>query len=207
MIEVDSDFHPRPNAARVGTHSRLRYLSPDEVNWDHFIQDEEYPAEPAEPKRAQTRGDLHPKQSDTGRMSEMSRDEIQARLDASEANVDARLASFDATMRQGLSDIRLEMAGMRGDIQVVQTELAPLKGLRSTIVTTALASVIAIAGLVSGIMAYGISSFDSGRETSAMIAEAKQQAEANRQLLREIQAQQRISPAPPTASPQASQKP
>ena len=140
-------------------------------------------------------------------MSEMSRDEIQARLDASEAKVDARLASFDATMRQGLSDIRLEMAGMRGDIQVVQTELAPLKGLRSTIVTTALASVIAIAGLVSGIMAYGISSFDSGRETSAMIAEAKQQAEANRQLLREIQAQQRISPQSPTASPPASQKP
>lgn len=207
MIEVDSDFQPRPSAARVGTHSRLRYLAPDEVNWDEFIQDEECPAEPAAPERAQTRGDLHPKQSDTGRMSEMSRDEIQARLDASEAKVDARLASFDATMRQGLSDIRLEMAGMRGDIQVVQTELAPLKGLRSTIVTTALASVIAIAGLVSGIMAYGISSFDSGRETSALIAEAKQQAEANRQLLREIQAQQRISSPPPTASPPASQKP
>lgn len=116
----------------------------------------------------------------TEAMNDITREELDAKLAANEARMDARLERFDKDMRQVVSDFRLEVQ--------------PLKSLKANIWSSTafiIASVIAVASLSFG-------AFDSGRETSKLVEEAKQQAAENRKLLEQIDSKLRSIPAQPS---------
>jgi hypothetical protein len=48
-------------------------------------------------------------------MTDLTRQEMDAKLAASESKIDARLANFDSSIRTGFSEIRAELATMRAD--------------------------------------------------------------------------------------------
>jgi hypothetical protein len=49
-------------------------------------------------------------------MTDMTRPEMDARLEASEAKVDARLATFEKSVKTGFAELRAEMADLRTEI-------------------------------------------------------------------------------------------
>lgn len=158
--------------------------------------------------------DFAEKPAHTAPMTDISREELDAKLEATNARVDARLASFESSIRETLSGVRedsaavrVELGEMRGELKAINVELSYLKNLKSSIWSAAgvtIASVIAGVGVVIGTLAYGVSTFDSGRETSALIQEAKQQTNETRQLLEQIRAERMAPPAssaPPAVQP------
>lgn len=48
-------------------------------------------------------------------MTDLTRQEVDAKVDASEATVDARLANFDTSIKTGFAELRAEMAHMRAE--------------------------------------------------------------------------------------------
>jgi hypothetical protein len=120
-------------------------------------------------------------------MNEITREELDAKLEATEARMDARLERFDKDMRQAVSDFRLE--------------IQPLKNLKANIWGATAVTI----GVMVAVLSYGVASFDSGRDTSAVIQEMKQQSFETRQLLEQIKAQQAANQAEPAAA--ASQPP
>jgi hypothetical protein len=56
-------------------------------------------------------------------MPDLSRDEVDAKLAASEAKVDARLANFDTSIKTGFADMRAEMARLQAEIQKNTSDL------------------------------------------------------------------------------------
>ncbi|DBA08797.1 hypothetical protein [Pseudomonas aeruginosa] len=146
-------------------------------------------------------------------MNDISREELDAKLDATNARVEARLSSFESSIRDTLAGVRedsaavrAELGEMRGELKAINVDLSYLRSLKSSIWSAAgvtIASVIAGIGVVIGTLAYGVSTFDSGRETSALIQEAKQQASETRQLLEQIRTERLTPPddQPPVAQP------
>ena len=124
--------------------------------------------------------DIAPKPSDTHDMTEINREELDAKLSAVEARMDRRIADFQSDMRQAVSDFRLEIQPIRGIKANIWSATAVMIG-----------TIVAVVGL-------SFTAFDSGRETSALVQEAKKQATETRQLLEQIQAQQKIIVSPPT---------
>lgn len=118
-------------------------------------------------------------------MNEITREELDAKLEATNARVDARLAQFESTVREALAAIRQDSAELRGELKAIHVDLSYLKNLKANIWG---AAVVAI-GLVGAMQAYGVASFDSGRETTRLVQEVKQQAIETRQVLERIQAQ------------------
>jgi broad specificity phosphatase PhoE len=57
-----------------------------------------------------------------GSMTDLTRQEVDAKFAASEAKVDARLATFDASIKTGFADIRSEFSAMRADFAKMQTD-------------------------------------------------------------------------------------
>lgn len=117
----------------------------------------------------------------TQRMNDLNREELDAKLQATEARMDARLERFDKDMRQAVSDFRLE--------------IQPLKNLKANIWGATAVTI----GVMVAVLSYGVASFDSGRDTSAVIQEMKQQSFETRQLLEQIKAQQAALQAEPAA--------
>jgi len=133
------------------------------------------------------KADTPSKKGDTSAMNEITREELDAKLEATEARMDARLERFDKDMRQAVSDFRLE--------------IQPLKNLKANIWGATAVTI----GVMVAVLSYGVASFDSGRDTSAVIQEMKQQSFETRQLLEQIKAQQAANQAEPAAA--ASQPP
>lgn len=69
--------------------------------------------------------------ADDRKMNDLSRQEVDAKLAASEAKVDARLANFDTSIRTGFAELRTEFAGIRTDMAKqsgdMRTEMADLR--------------------------------------------------------------------------------
>lgn len=129
-------------------------------------------------------GDNADKQGDTVPMNDINREELDAKLSAVEARMDRRIADFQGDMRQAVSDFRLE--------------IQPLKGMKSNIWSATAVMV----GTIIAAVGLSFTAFDSGRETSALVQEAKQQSLETRQLLEQIQRQQQspqVAPAVPSA--------
>jgi hypothetical protein len=123
-------------------------------------------------------------QGDTPVMNEINREELDAKLSAVEARMDRRIGDFQSDMRQAVSDFRLE--------------IQPIKGMKANIWS---ATAVMIATIVA-VVSLSFTAFDSGRETSVLVQEAKQQTVETRKLLEQIQAQQKsISTPAPTAPP------
>lgn len=125
---------------------------------------------------------------DTAKMNDINREELDAKLSAVEARMDRRIADFQGDMRQAVSDFRLE--------------IQPIKGMKANIwsaTAVMIGTIVAVVGL-------SFTAFDSGRETSALVQEAKQQAVETRQLLEQIQAQQKNLVVPAPAAPPSAKK-
>lgn len=127
------------------------------------------------------KADTPSRKGDTSSMNEITREELDAKLQATEARMDARLERFDKDMRQAVSDFRLEVQ--------------PLKNLKANIWGATAVTI----GVMVAVLSYGVASFDSGRDTAAVIQEMKQQSFETRQLLEQIKAQQATRQADPSA--------
>lgn len=55
-------------------------------------------------------------------MSDLTRQEVEARIEASEAKVDARLANFDTSIKTGFADLRADMAKMQSEVHKSNTD-------------------------------------------------------------------------------------
>lgn len=116
-------------------------------------------------------------------MNDITREELTARLDNQQLKVDARLKEFEGKVTDGLTQ-------MNHSLQLLDKDLAGVRGLKGTIVINSILSVIAIVGIVIGVMSYGVANFDSGRDTSAAIQDMKQQSMEAKALLEQIKSLQ-----------------
>nr|WP_315436132.1 hypothetical protein [uncultured Pseudomonas sp.] len=119
----------------------------------------------------------------TENMNDITREEFNARLDLQQLKVDARLKEFEGKVTDGLTQ-------MNHSLQLLDKDLAGVRGLKGTIILNSILSVIAIVGIVIAVMAYGVANFDSGRDTAAAFQEMKQQSAETRLLLEQMKAQQ-----------------
>lgn len=103
----------------------------------------------------------------------MTAGEIDARVAAAEARTDTKFA-------QVLARIETLGAELRGDTKAVNSKLdgvvAYTAGTKSTILATAIGSVIAITALILGVLAYGGDRFGAGADISGIIDEAATRA-------------------------------
>jgi predicted butyrate kinase (DUF1464 family) len=159
-------------------------------------------------------------------MSEISREELDAKLDGTVAKLNARLASFEsavkemlaamrvdmvnlrAELRGNLADIRAQLhgdsadtraelrensAGIRAELRALHVDLSYLKNLKANIWGAAVVTM----GLVGALLTYGVTSFDSGRDTSELFQAVKQQTRETHMLLEELKLQRAaLTPAP-----------
>lgn len=117
---------------------------------------------------------------------DVSRDELKAHLELNELKVDSRLKDFEQRVTDGIGQVNQSLL-------LLDRDMAAFRGIKGTIILNSIISVIAIVGIVVGVMAYGVSSFDSGRDTSALINEIRQQSVETKQLLEQMKAQQSAS--------------
>ena len=62
--------------------------------------------------------DTRPTPEDDTPMTDLTRQEVDAKLAASEAKVDARLANFDTSIKTGFAELRMEIAKQSGEMRV-----------------------------------------------------------------------------------------
>jgi len=141
-------------------------------------------------------------------MSQLTREELDAKLEAMEARMDGRVASIESSVnvflaRQDERFVRLDEQLGRMAEDVTQTQ-ADVKNLKSTIIVTAISVVLAI---VLGVAAFNatvlsnmLASFESGKNTASAQAEVKKQVEETGQLLKKLQEEQARSTAKPSDS-------
>ncbi|SFL88542.1 hypothetical protein [Rugamonas rubra] len=144
-------------------------------------------------------------------MSELQREELDAKLAMAEARTDARMAETDIKIVQGY----VKMASIEGKIDALAGLLnekisamaitiaevkAGINNLRTTVVVTAisigLASVFGIAAFNATVLSNMLASFESGKNMSAAQAEVQRQLEATAVLLDKVQKQIDQAPAP-----------
>lgn len=160
--------------------------------------------------------DAQTKQMHTEPMNDITRDELDAKLDATNARVEARLAGFESTVRDTMAAVRHDSAEMRGELKAIHGDLAHLKNLKANI--WGAAGAVLLAFLASALTIYfGISSnnqmlvsnaiagFGAGKDVSAAQAEIKQLNREALELLQQIKAQQAASPAVRPPSPPSQQ--
>lgn len=150
-----------------------------------------------------TQGDPHYENMNTP-----TREEMNAKLEAMEARMDGRVATIQASIdgylgRQEESARRLDdrLTRMESDASRTRAEIqdnaernsADMKSLRSTIIITAVSTVLAI---VLGVAAFNatvlsnmLASFESGKNTAAAQADVKKQSEETAALLKKLQEQ------------------
>ena len=94
----------------------------------------------------------------------VTREEIDAKLDANQARTEANLARFEERINSAINSVNAEGKRIEGAVS----------SLKGTVVVTAIASVLAIVGLNYQMLSNMIAAFDSGRDTSSVVLEAKQ---------------------------------
>jgi len=140
--------------------------------------------------------------SNTEPMTDLNRDELKAHLENQNLKVDARLQSFEQTVKDAMGEIRLEMSGMRGDLKAVEADLGHLKDFRSSMRNTTLAIVGAIVASTltiffgiqssnSSLVSSTIAGFGVGKDIAAAQATMAQQTKDTQALLQQIQEQQK----------------
>lgn len=123
--------------------------------------------------------DKIPPPHDTEGMNDITRQELNTLLENHQLKADARLREFEGRVADGLLK-------MDHSLQLLDKDLAGVRGLKGTIILNSVLSVIAIVGISIAVMAYGVANFDSGRDTSAALQEMKQQSLETRQLLEQM---------------------
>jgi hypothetical protein len=141
-------------------------------------------------------------------MTTPTREEIDATLATAEVRMDGRVAAIEANINGFMG--RIEERSLRTDDRFVRIEnalketQASISSLKTTMVVTAITSVLAIvlgiAAINATLLSNMVASFESGRNLSAAQAEVKRQAEETATLLRQLQ--DRMPPAPAAPPPQ-----
>lgn len=141
--------------------------------------------------------------------SDITREEINAKLEATEARMDARVAGMSAKLDVALAEMQADrevnnvrFASMAGDIGEIKRELSDthsrLDARFRTVIGNVWGAAVITITLVGATLAIAISSFDSGRETSKSIAEATAQM---KQLQMQLEAQAKTAASAPQAAP------
>ena len=79
---------------------------------------------PETPEDAYIGVDNPPTRPNDRRMTDLTRQEIDAKLAANKAEVDARLANFDTSVKTGFAELRAEFADLRTEMANGRTEAA-----------------------------------------------------------------------------------
>jgi len=151
-------------------------------------------------------------------MSMPTREEFDAKLETIEVRMDGRVASIEANINGFMG--RMEERSLRSDERFksmdermgrfeqimgdTQTSIqASISNLKTTMIVTALSTVLAIvlgvAAFNSTVLSNMLASFESGKNTSAVQAEVKRQAEETAALLKQLQ--ERMPSTPPMPAP------
>lgn len=123
--------------------------------------------------------DAKPSKDDPNSMNSITRHEFNSELSSIEARMDARVEKLSSSMQQVISELRVERADRDTQVMTAIAEvngrLEPLKGIRSTVIVTAVTGVITIAGVILAAMSIYATSFDSGRNTANEIQGVRQE--------------------------------
>jgi hypothetical protein len=99
----------------------------------------------------------------------MTPGEIDAKIAASEARTGERFAELRGDFARSFEELR-------GDMKEIRASLMPLAGLKATVVVTGVTSVLAMAAIVIGLLAYGGDRFGAGTDISGIIDRAATRA-------------------------------
>jgi hypothetical protein len=102
------------------------------------------------------------------------------RVDAHFAHIDARFAQVDARFAQ--ADARI--ANIESTVAATRNSIG---GLKTTIIVTAIATVIGVAAFNATVLSNMLASFEAGRNMSVAQEKLLRQSETNEALLRQIQ--------------------
>ena len=105
-------------------------------------------------------------------MNSPTREEFNAKLEAIETRMDARVASIERAVADAIASAR----ETRGDI----------KNLKWTIIATAIATVLGIAAFNATVLSNMLASFESGKNTAAAQAEVKRNSEETAALIKKM---------------------
>jgi hypothetical protein len=109
------------------------------------------PAPTSKPIRAHSVVDNNEELPNDATMTDLTRQEVDAKIAASEAKIDARLANFDASIKTGFADVRVGFAEMRTEMAKLQTEMHKNT---SDLIKWGLGIAIAIIGATVGLLTY-----------------------------------------------------
>jgi uncharacterized coiled-coil protein SlyX len=138
-------------------------------------------------------------------MSEITREEVEAKLDANESRIAIQIALLNAKLDALIANNNLRFTHLEQSLRAMGDEIIAIRssisGLRTTILVTGISSVIAIvfgvAGFNAVVLSNMVASFESGKNTSEMVSEVRRQVEATAVLLRQAQNEREAKPAPP----------
>lgn len=144
-------------------------------------------------------GSIEQDQPSAGTMSNMTREELDARLELVEARADARLSRFEERIDQAIGEMRRDRSDLKGDI----------KSSKWTVVGTLIASVIAIVGGVAAfnatVLSNMVTSFESGKNTAQSISDATKRLESLQDRIEAAQKRElppgQIQQVPPASTP------
>jgi hypothetical protein len=126
-------------------------------------------------------------------MNTFNRPELDAKLGAFEARMDARWASIEADNGRFLSSISDKFARIEVRMDNIETTLVTtqtsIAGIKATIVVTGIAIFLGIGALNAAMLSNMLAAFESGRNTTVAQAEVKRQTEETSKLLKQIQGQ------------------
>ncbi|CAB5644154.1 Uncharacterised protein [Pseudomonas putida] len=133
---------------------------------------------------------------------DVDREELKAHLENQDLRVDARLKSFEQTVKDAMGEIRLEMSNLGGDLKAVERDLSHLKDVKASVRNSSLAIVTAIIGSAiaiyfgvqssnSALVSSTISGFGVGKDMATAQSQIAQQTKDTQEILRQVQEQQR----------------
>jgi len=135
--------------------------------------------------------------------TDMDREELKAHLENQDLKVDARLKSFEQTVKDAMGEIRLEISNIGGDLKAVERDLSHLKDMRSTVRNTGLGVILAVVASAltiyfgvqssnSSLVSSTISGFGVGKDVATAQATMAQQTKDVQDLLKQVQDQQKL---------------
>lgn len=114
-------------------------------------------------------------------MNHPSREEIDAKLEAIEARMDARAAETAGKIDSLIVKMDERDKLYHSQFVAIGEQLRDLRGLKSTVITSTIATGGVVVGLVYAALALAGASFDSGRETAQLTAAAEKSSTAAQQ--------------------------
>lgn len=139
-------------------------------------------------------------------MNSVSREEINARVEAVEARMDARVAGMSSKLDTALAEMRADREANTLRFSAVSDAIRDIKDQGKTLKSNIWFAAATTIASVLAAWALAFSAFDSGRETSKSIAEATAQMK-QLQMQLEAQAKSAVAPQPsPASAPEPTQQ-